>query len=105
MDGINGQGSGKLCNPGKHFFLKLAADAVREVNEQRDKDGVQYARKAMKMTGMSLNLNGLWEESQLTQDLQCIIAKHRNHFDGPPVESEERGPQSQMTSKSACLTS
>lgn len=31
-------------------FLKLTADSVREVNAQRDKDGIQYARKAMIMT-------------------------------------------------------
>lgn len=84
-DGVGGKGSGKLKNPGKRFFLRLAADAVREVNGQRDKNGVQYARKAMMMCGMSLNLNGLWEESQLTEDLQAIVAKHRNHFDGEPV--------------------
>lgn len=87
VDGINS--SGKLPNPGKGFFLRLAADAVREVNAQRDKNGVQYARKAMIMTGMSLNLNGLWEESQLTQELQQIVAKHRNHFEGEAVEGVE----------------
>lgn len=32
--------SGKLVNPGKLFFLKLAADSVREVNYQRDKNEV-----------------------------------------------------------------
>lgn len=32
--------SGKLKNQGKGFFLKLAANAVREVNIQRDKNGV-----------------------------------------------------------------
>lgn len=47
-----------------------------------------YATKAMIMTGMSLNLNGLWEESQLTHDLQRIIAKHRNHLDSEPVLCE-----------------
>ena len=87
MHGERGQGSGKLQNPGKQFFLRLAAAAVREVNSQRDKNGVQYARKEMIMTGMSLNVNGLWEESQLTDDLQRIVARHRNHYDGEPVMS------------------
>ena len=78
--------SGKLKNPGKHFFLRLAAESVREVNAQKDKNGLSYARKAMMRTGMSLNLNGKWVESQLFLNLQGIIAKHRNHFDGEPVQ-------------------
>lgn len=45
--------SGKLKNPGKGFFLKLAANSIREVNKQRDKNGVPYARKAMIRTGMA----------------------------------------------------
>ncbi len=32
---------------GKRFFLRLAADIIREVNMVRDKDGVSFARKAM----------------------------------------------------------
>lgn len=86
MDSANGKSSGKIRNPGKTFFLRLASEAVRQVNAMRDKNGVQYARKAMIMTGMSLNLNGRWEESQLTDELQAIIAKHRNHFEGEPVD-------------------
>lgn len=75
-------GSGKLFNPGKRFFLKLAAEAVMEVNKQRDAEGITYARKSMILTGMALNTNGLWEEKQLTPELQRIIQKHRDHFDG-----------------------
>lgn len=85
QDGVDGTGSGKLLNPGKKFFLKLAADSVRDVNNQRDKDGVSYARRAMIRTGMSLNLEGVWSEAQLTEDLQIIVAKYRNHFNGEPV--------------------
>ncbi|MEM7298840.1 MAG: hypothetical protein AAF391_11305, partial [Bacteroidota bacterium] len=66
QDGVDGQGSGRLPNPGKRFFLKLAADSVREVNGMRDANGLSYARKAMIMTGMSLSVNGTWSESQLT---------------------------------------
>lgn len=78
-------GSGMLPNPGKSFFLKLAAKVVREVNQQRDKTGVTYARRAMIRTGMSLNLNGLWEEGQLSDELQAIVAKYRSHFEGEKV--------------------
>ena len=34
---------------------------------------------------MSLNLNGKWEEDQLSNERQEILAKYRNHFDGEPV--------------------
>jgi len=43
----------------------------------------------MIQTGMALNLNGIWEESQLTDQLQQIIAKHRNHFNGEPVNGAD----------------
>lgn len=81
--------SGRLINPGKSFFLKLAAKAVREVNRQRDENGLSYARKAMIMTGMALNTNGQWEIGQLTPDLQRIVRKHQGVFYG--TDSEEIG--------------
>lgn len=83
----SGEGaSGKLKNLGKSFFLRLAANSVHKVNAQRDKDGITYARKDMVRTGMALNLNGLWGEKQLFSELQEIIAKHRNHFNGDSIE-------------------
>lgn len=36
----------------------------------------------MIVTGMSLNVTGSWEESQGTTNLQILIAKYRNHFEG-----------------------
>lgn len=78
-------GSGKLPNPGKKFFLELAAQAVRDVASQRDSDGVLYVRKAMIRCGMALNLNGQWEVKQLFPHLQTIVAKYRENFDGKEV--------------------
>ena len=78
--------SGKLRNLGKNVFLQLAADAVREVNAGRDKDGLSYARKAMIRTGMALNVNGNWEEGQLFDELRAIVAEYRCHLDSLPVE-------------------
>lgn len=98
-DGLWTAGSGKLPNPGKPFFLKLAASCVRDVNEQRDRNGLSYARKAMIRTGMSLNVNGLWQESQLADDLQHIIARNRPYFDGtltlpaPDIETESESEE------------
>ena len=84
-DKKNPRGSGNIINPGKRFFLKLAANCVRDVNRQRTSEGITYARKAMIRCGMSLNLNGNWEEDQVSNELQEIVAKYRNHFDGEPV--------------------
>ncbi len=49
--------SGKSENPGKRFFLKLAADSIRDVNSKKDNHGISYARKAMVRMSMSLNYN------------------------------------------------
>lgn len=72
---------GKIHNPGKSYFLQLAAKCVREVNQQRDADGISFARKAMIITGLGLNTNGHWEIGQLTPELQRIVRKHQTVFD------------------------
>ncbi|KAE9101766.1 hypothetical protein PF010_g14342 [Phytophthora fragariae] len=61
----DGSWSGKLKNPGKKFFLSLAAECVREVNAHRDKNGVNYARKAMIRCGLSREIDGSWSPKQL----------------------------------------
>jgi hypothetical protein len=74
-----------LQNPGKPFFLRLAAEVVRRVNEQRDQTGLTYAHKAMIRCGLSLDIAGEWHEKQLNRDLQIIIEKHHQHFEGLAV--------------------
>jgi len=81
----NGDWSGKLRNPGKHFFLSLAAKAVREVNGVRDTHGLTYARKAMIRCGLSLGTDGNWSTQQLFPHLQEIVKKYPSHFDGEAV--------------------
>ena len=80
-----GEWSGKLKNPGKSFFLRLASRAVREVNAMKDKNGLTYARKAMVRCGLSKNLNGVWEVKQLFPKLQELVKGHKSYFDGEPV--------------------
>ena len=53
----DGPWSGKLKNPGKRFFLELAAKLVRKVNEMRDAAGLSYARRAMIRCGLSLDVS------------------------------------------------
>jgi len=57
--------SGAIKNPGKCFFLKLAATAVQEVNNCRDSQGLTFARKAMIRCGLSLDITGQWYIGQL----------------------------------------
>jgi DDE superfamily endonuclease len=81
--------SGALKNPGKTFFLKLAARAVADVNKCRDKNGLTFARKAMIRCGLSLDVTGQWHVNQLTPELQAIVAKHINHFNGEAVPEKK----------------
>lgn len=87
--GSFGTKSGAIPNPGKPFFLKIAAQAVRDVNMQRDENGLTYARKAMIRCGLAKQPNGLWEIKQLFPHLQNIIAKHRVYFDGVNPDDEQ----------------
>ena len=41
-------------------------------------------------TGLSLNVNRMWEEEQLSLDLQAIGAKYKSHFGGEPVHETLR---------------
>ncbi len=63
----------------------MARDCVRAVNGQKDKNGLSYARKAMIQCGLALGVNGIWEVTQLKPELQQIIRKYRNHFEGEAV--------------------
>jgi hypothetical protein len=40
----DGQWSGKLTNPGKKFFLQLAANSIEDVNRQVDIDNMSYTK-------------------------------------------------------------
>lgn len=81
------ENSGKISDPCKTFFLKLASKCVRLVNNQRVEDGISYA-KATIITRLALNTNGECEASQLTPDSQRIINKRRAVFD--PARSSAR---------------
>lgn len=58
------------------------------VGEQRDIDNVLYTRKAMIRCNMSLDLNGVWEEMPLSPELQNIVNRYRENFNGEPVHTE-----------------
>lgn len=85
----NGDWSGKLHNPGKKWFLQAAANAVRKVNLQRDKNGERWSRKAMRICGLALDANGNWTKEMLRLELQSIIERFPDHFAGRKTAEEE----------------
>eukprot|EP00171_Calliarthron_tuberculosum_P010691 IDg10691t1 len=66
----------------------MAAEVVRDVSNRRDNDSVLFVRKAMIRCGLGLNLNGPWEEKQLSSELQEIIKKYPDNFDGAPATTD-----------------
>jgi hypothetical protein len=87
---VDGQWFGKLTNPGKRFFLQLAADSVEDVNKEIDCNNMSYARKAMNRCGMALDVDGSWNVNQLFPHLQDIVAKHVQYFQGQDVPNHVR---------------
>lgn len=53
--------------------------------QKGDKNSMNFAKKAMIQCGMSLGLDGTWSETQLTQKPSELIPKHRQYFEGQPV--------------------
>ena len=52
--------SAKILDPGKDFFLNLAAAFERDVNGMRDESGLSFARKAMVRCGIALHFVVHW---------------------------------------------
>lgn len=48
-----------VLNPRKGFFLHLAAGDIQDDKLKRDSDGLTYSRKALIMTMMALETNGI----------------------------------------------
>ena len=79
----------EVAEPWKDFFLKLAAESVRQLNNERDANGLTYARKAMIGCGLSLSTEGIWKKEQLFQHLQDIVDMYPDHFNGVVEEEPE----------------
>lgn len=48
-----------------------------------------YVRKAMMQAKMSLNKDSVWSEAWLTYDLQCIVLRQRNRFNGKMTRGKD----------------
>lgn len=77
--------SGKLTNPGKTFYLNISASVIREVRNQKYKDGLSYIRKDMIVFGVALSINGKWEVCKFLRLLQKIVKKYPENFQDMPV--------------------
>eukprot|EP00644_Phytophthora_capsici_P010721 jgi/Phyca11/104505/e_gw1.9.853.1 len=73
--------SGKLANPGKNFFLELAAECIRLVNLEKDKNGDNWAKKSMIQCGLDVPRDGVWNLEQLSKELQDVIAIYPEAFE------------------------
>lgn len=81
-------GSGKVPNSLKTFFLGSAAASVREVKGKRDNEKLLYTRDAMVRCGLPSNINGVLGEKRLFSHVQELIKKYReNLYDTPVADS------------------
>lgn len=91
--------SGKIYNAGPMFFLKLGAGSVQDVNELLTSSATCHARKVMIANGLALHDNGRWDISQLRPELQDIVTRNLEHFNGKMVTIDEKArPKSRSKS-------
>jgi hypothetical protein len=69
----------------------LAADSIEDVNRRVDIDNMSYAIKSIIRCGLALGADGTWSVNKLFPQLQQIVAKHQQYFEGLEV------PQLHMT--------
>lgn len=78
-----------LSEPGKAFFLKVAADSVQEVTNLHDSNETSYVRKARIRTGSSISVGVVWCGVRFSYLSACRYAKHCSHFNGSVVDPED----------------
>ena len=83
-NGLEGS-CGALKNIKKSYFFQFVANVIRDVNVQHGKNRILYAKKAMIWCGMSLWLDRLWIVQQLSRELQVIVAKYNDNFEGAKI--------------------
>lgn len=79
--------SGKIRHPTRHCYMRTAVECVQDINNMTDEDGISYTRKCMIRCGLSKNTDGVWTITQLSPELQSIIAKYSAQFNGSPINS------------------
>lgn len=74
--------TGRITNPGKHFYLQLVKDVVDDLNQRVSPRGLSLARESLIHTGLAPDADGIWKISQLTSELQAIVQENIEHFNG-----------------------
>ena len=81
---------------------------MRAINNQRDSNGLTYARKSMIMCGMAKDVDGVWKIDQLKPELISICLKYKNYFDGeevlPPCVASSSAQEDDSSSEEIDLT-
>lgn len=73
--------SGLLPDPGSAFFLRLAADSVRDLSAGRDSDEI-FLVKAMIRCRLCLYKSVIWENTQLLTQLRVMIRRCHEKING-----------------------
>ncbi|OWZ14471.1 LOW QUALITY PROTEIN: hypothetical protein PHMEG_00012054 [Phytophthora megakarya] len=68
----------KLANP---VFLEPAAQYIRLVNLEKDKNGDNWAKKSMIQCGLDVSRDGVWKVDQLSKELKQTIAFYPDAFE------------------------
>lgn len=79
-------GSGRVPNPGKHYYLKLVRDVVEDLNS-RTHNGMSLAKSSLVMCGLIPGPTGVWSVEQLTPELREIVNSNLPYFEGQDPNS------------------
>jgi hypothetical protein len=63
----------------------MANGPTNLLNRQVDIDNMSYARRSMIRCGLALGRDGTWNVNKLFPQLQQIVAKHQQYFEGLEV--------------------
>lgn len=72
----NGRVHPESFNIQETIFLKLTTVAIRDINNERDENGIAYTRKGIIRTVLAKNLDNQWEEAQLFPNIQKVGRKY-----------------------------
>lgn len=82
----------KLCKFGKEYILRLCIEVLGKVNNMVGPTGQSVVREAMIQAGISLDINGHWHVEKLCSELQIIVQKYSENFQGivavPPDQQQ-----------------
>lgn len=73
--------TGRVENPGKHYYLELIKECFEELNSKMS-EAVNMAMKSMIICGVIPDTDGEWKVSQLSKELQVVVNANMPYFHG-----------------------